>query len=914
MRQTPEDPVFEGAHALVDLVRTLYRRPGLSRRDPELRVRGDVPLPLVCLLRKPGSAKFLPRLGAQLDVELRQVPHAYLDANAVRNPAVLPLLEELHDRLGTDAFGRGHLKHFDHYRLTTWLTERSLPRAEGKGDRPIVRLLRDWTGQRGPGGADATVDHVPVGGWSKAALSVLWWILRYFGFRWGRHRVPGLGRESRWFMRQPFMVPRHSADFLGFAERLTRDRLGSENPEQLKKLLVHAFLQDLREAYRRRKLRFLPRRRGWRRTAYVTVLLDNVTEANGGWELLRLINEVRNETGDLDPLLIITASDERPPPAAESVAGAEPAARATRAWSTWKHRLPGRRQMLAGDARYLFIDLPKPSPAITPEDAGAWEDRQAGPVAPPWIARRGVLELAVAALLVVSLAPTAVKVDEYWGAHCSFFRAGLSSGVATKVVDGQCVGYSDNARQVFGENERLRQAQLLVFAENAKAEELHRANPGRAYVSVVYLAGLTNNEHSPATAHAVAEELEGVVIRQREQNDPSSSVKPLLRVVVANGGTGMSAADVVTRDMLVPLIDGDPGILGVLGFDRSVAQTEQAIAELGAHGIPALGTTLTAVGLADRSPLYFQLVPDNTQQAELLARYARYVGAPKVTIYHPPLDPGNSYVSTLVEVVRQRLAGIEVASQGWTTSVGSLPSLCRDPADRSREIVFYAGRETEFGDFLRTVRSNCAEPRKLPRIVADDAVSRFVAHAPDRNRSELNGIPVSYVGMGSPVVLGGQACVDGRPGALPGGGPALDAFCAGYADLLRDLRKLPPEEAPTTPWAGERVGGLYDAAGFFLDAARRLPLLGSGAGASGPVAPNRAAVAQQFREMTFQGATGEISFERSRIANDRSLAILTIANISRLDGQDGVPTCAYLVGKLYSESEPREANGCPVTG
>ncbi|MDQ0378979.1 type 1 periplasmic-binding domain-containing protein [Amycolatopsis thermophila] len=900
--------MFEGAHALVDLVRTLYRRPGLSKRDPELRVRGDVPLPLVCLLRRPGSPRFLPRLGAQLDLELRQVPHAYLDADAVRTTAILPLLEELHDRLGADAFGRGHLKRFDHYRLVTWLTERPLPRPEGKGDRPVVRMLRDWSGQRAPGGADAAVDQVPAGGWSKLVLSIAWWIVRYFGFRWGRHRVPGLGRESRWFMRQPFMVPRHSADFLGFAERLTRDRLGSENPEQLKKLLVHAFLQDLRDAYRRRRLRFLPRRRGWRRTAYVTVLLDNVTEANGGWELLRLINEVRNETGDLDPLLIVTASDERPPPPAESGAGIEPADRATRAWASWKRRLPGRRQMLARDARYLFIDLPRATAkARLPEDASVWEDRQSGPPPPPRIARRGVIELAVVVLLAAGLAPVAVSVDRYWGADCSFFRAGLSAGVATKVVDGQCVGYSDNARQVFGDNERLRRAQLSVFAENAKAEELHRASPGRAYVSLVYLAGLTNNENSPATAHAVAEELEGVVIRQREQNDPSSNVKPLLRVIVANGGTGMSAADVVTRDMLVPLLEREPGILGVLGFDRSVAQTESAIAVLGAHGIPALGTTLTAVGLADESPLYFQLVPDNAKQAELLAGYAQYVHAPKVTIYHPRLAPENSYVTTLVDVVQQKLTGVEVRTQGWAATVGELPSLCADGADRSREIVFYAGRETEFGDFLRTVRSNCVEPAKLPRIVADDAVSRFVAHAPDRNRSELNGVPISYVGMGSPVVLGGQACVDGRPGSLPGGGPALDAFCAGYSGLRKDLAQLPPDEAPTTPWAGERVGGLYDAAGFFVDAARRLPL------PAGAEAPNRAAVAQQFREMTFQGATGEISFRESRIANERSLAILTITNISRLDGVDGVPTCAYLIGRLYSENSPREGNGCPVS-
>ena len=91
-----------------------------------------------------------------------------------------------------------------------------------------------------------------------------------------------------------------------------------------------------------------------------------------------------------------------------------------------------------------------------------------------------------------------------------------------------------------------------------------------------------------------------------------------------------------------------------------------------------------------------------------------------------------------------------------------------------------------------------------------------------------------------------------------------------------------------------------------MDAARALqPNLGS-------AVPNRAAVAQQFREMTFQGATGAISFQNSRIANNRSLAILTIADIS--DVENGVLTCSYLIGDLSSPDQPRQSNGCPVPG
>jgi ABC-type branched-subunit amino acid transport system substrate-binding protein len=448
-----------------------------------------------------------------------------------------------------------------------------------------------------------------------------------------------------------------------------------------------------------------------------------------------------------------------------------------------------------------------------------------------------------------------------------------------------------------------------VFAQNEVAERLHREVPDRPYVSLIYFAGLTTNESAPATEHSVAEELEGMVIRQREQNTPTSVVEPLLRVVVANGGTGMVAAPEVVRDELVPLAESDQSILGVVGLDRSVAETEKSITELGRHGIPVLGSTLTSVGLGDLSPTYFQLVPDNARQAELLSEYARRLGVSRVTIYHPPVNGPNSYVNTLVRVMRERLDGdgVEVAVDGWQRSANELTPLCADATDRRDEIAFYAGREVDFGDFLRTVRRNCAEPEKLPHIVADDAVSRFVAHPPGRRLNELNGVTISYVGMGGLVVLAGERCVKGQPGSLRGGGPALDAFCAGYRELREELNTLPPEDRPIASWPGERVGGLYDAAGLFVEAVRLLQ------SRPGGTAPHRVGVAMMFREMTFQGATGTISFRASRIGNNRNLAILTIANVRELDGPDGVPKCALMIGTLYSDQQPTDAaTGCPV--
>ncbi|GAA2963578.1 hypothetical protein [Streptomyces enissocaesilis] len=75
------------------------------------------------------------------------------------------------------------------------------------------------------------------------------------------------------------------------------------------------------------------------------------------------------------------------------------------------------------------------------------------------------------------------------------------------------------------------------------------------------------------------------------------------------------------------------------------------------------------------------------------------------------------------------------------------------------------------------------------------------------------------------------------------------------------------------------------------------------------VAPHRAAVAQQLREATFQGATGKIDFRTSRIGNERNLAVLRVSDIHDLDA---APTCAYMKGGLFDPRQSRDPDtGCP---
>ncbi|WP_089953032.1 hypothetical protein [Lentzea xinjiangensis] len=905
---------------LLEVISKLCDRPGFFYRSKTEEVVGDQPLPLLYLESEESPTAFLRTLEQKLDEGRPAIPHAYVDLSAVNaevdkrwppeareTPPLLPLLDVLCHQLAGVHVGSERLTRFDHYRLVDWLTSKRLPRKPGRDDRAsVIELLRQWTGRTSENGeaVNRAVDAFIPNLVTRLGLGLVAWVGSKAGFRWLGKRVPGLARESKWFMRgQNFALPNHSIEFLGFAERLTLGRRESENEEQIKLLLVHAFLEDLRIAYRRRR-RFLPRRAGWRRTAYIPVLLDGVTEDNGGWELLELINDVRNETGELDPLLVIAASSVQP--ALSQRLGTTPVAPddTEEALATWKEELPRKRQMLAPDARYLMIKLPSASP-----DKKKWKNAPAFRAAPVrWLARSRRLEAIIAAAAAVLLLPGFVTVQNHIEANCSIVGSAISRGVSTRLmdVDGhvECVGYSDNSSQVFGSNPRLRWTQQAVFAQNEEAERLRAADTRRPLVSLLYFSSLTHPDTNPDADHSRAEELEGMLLKQRQQNDKSNS-GPLLRIVVANGGATMKRAHEVLTNMLTPLLEEDRSIIGVIGLDRSVAQTQRVIALLGSLGVPTIGTTLTEASLPSLSATYFQLIPGNVRQADLVRRFAQHLGVTKVTIHHPKLGRDDVYLDNLVTVLGQELARSKVhyETDEYANGPQEVPSQCAE--DHSREMVFFAGREEHFGEFLRAVGKDCYDKNRLPRILADDAIIRFIAQKGSRSHDSLAGMRVSYVSMAGLVAIAGRSCVDGKPDQQVRGGLPLNTFCAGYSVLAGEVQSsaLPPEDKPVKPWPGEHLAVAYDAAGLFLDAVRNAQLRLEGH------TPHRGAIGGELRELDFFGATGRTNFKASRVGETRNFTILEIADIHDFGQQ---PVCVYLTGDLYGPDSPRRPDGCPA--
>jgi hypothetical protein len=169
--------------------------------------------------------------------------------------------------------------------------------------------------------------------------------------------------------------------------------------------------------------------------------------------------------------------------------------------------------------------------------------------------------ISVAVVLCASLA--AWGVGKSGGMGC--LHRPFHGAVSVRQIDGECVGYSDDATFKFNDEPgqtALRNIQERIFAQNRQVDEdWGRSGRRRPYVTLVYLGTLTGravraNEEAYA---AEREELEGLAVAQYDglQEPGSAYGKPLLHVVIANAGFQMRHVGAAT-DMVADLARRDP--------------------------------------------------------------------------------------------------------------------------------------------------------------------------------------------------------------------------------------------------------------------------------------------------------------------------------------------------------------------
>ncbi|MFG2205992.1 hypothetical protein [Streptomyces sp. NPDC048638] len=914
--------MFRGAGHLLRLTADLVRRPRRRECPEPVRHRGVAQgregLPVVCLVNGDSHTQLAKGISYFLShADPRRVPHVLHDlAGDTGDPesveAVRRTLERLAQGFARSVNGSDGRVRFRRFGLVNWLAQ---PRAGGGpdsveggvegGDHSLLQGLREREfRRRRPFGllrspeTELAVDgHVP------------WWVwlfaVHVFPLAWFRVRR-GLGREYRWLLNQPYLAPRDPGTFIGFAERLTPPHNQVEDPEQLRKLLVNAFLEDLRVAFRRR----IWRPRTARRTAYCVALLDGTDAGNCGYALMQAIVDVRNETGAFDPLLVISCGAQ-PPPAGSPVR------------ADWGHRsLWELTDRLYGGWRDTFLHtgrarnrspwyLPVAVPELMvasddPEPRARYEltrrlevgqDARLRIPEPPLWARRVVSVVVACGVLAALLGAGGLVLrgeNAYRQAHCGLGRFEDDADTLRTAETGECIGVSRHGFTFHSPDPALNETLARIAEQNGRADAAHRAAPERPFVTLIHLSALLSSTGRATGQLAYGREaLQGAASAQSRQLRSTGGAEPILRIFPANAGSGMRFGTRVV-EMLEGLKRQDPSIVGVTGLDQSRQATNRTIRELTEVGLPMVATTLSADSLVRQSPMYFQVSPQNAREAAVAAAYAAHVTRTSGNHRERQVrvvgsaDPTDTYSKTLADDAAQqfRTRGFRVEKVTYTPPpapggepVSDAPGAgavgrqtCSYPG-----LVFFAGRSEDFETLLGGISESCNSAP--PPLIGGDDVARLAAD-PER-RTHYPGISYDFMDF----TLG-------------------SARCDGTSELYAEMSRLFPKECakvPSSSLDGHAALG-FDAVKLYINAVKQLREEAAGMPLTPPAVWH--AISGVHGDEALDGASGIISFGGDV---DRQVPLDKLLSVQHID-EKGRPAQAGFCGRVGGR---RQAAWCP---
>lgn len=876
--------LFAGAGDLLGLLDHLVRRPWRWGRE-------TTP-PIIVLHRQPGTSTPFDGIAARLDAARGgAIVYARCDPTPVDQEPTLAALNALLGRIVADlagSFGRTRRIRFCHYSLGCWLLslEVSPETPADQQEKVIAAQLRDHLASRTPTWATARQ-------FGDLAADFPWWVRFCVALlpRLGLSMLRAFGAPPRWYARHR-LARGAGHSFYRLARMFARDGLREQQPQAVAALLVDAFLQDLRRAYRRTSLQGV----GRRRTSYPVLLLD-ADPPVAAW-LLSLVRSSRQQGHATierrpadDPLLVVattTVANDRAPSVEETIP-------AYLDWAAQRAHAPGT------SSPDLPLTVPPP-----PAPPGVLADVMASGV--PSVRRPWMSILAVGLLLLVGVEiplQNRMRCDQLYSLSAYTARSRTTMGSS----DADCMGVGTGGYRFFdalpptvASRDQLRQLEATIAATNAEVV----SDPG--YVTVVYLSMLTGTDDDDT--RSMVEELRAIAIAQAERR----SHVPV-RVLLANAGAGMDHGR--TAAQLIADAANRERIVAVMGVGVSRVGTAEALDVLRDANIPTVGTLLSQDSFADRYGPYLQVGPSNQRQAAVLASYVKTL-RPAITRVRIDSsgDSHDTYAANLADDVATALRrnGVTVTTRlyqvGTDDTLRTTDYRGAGPAQRGSEAcessgadqaVFFAGRAADFPIYLDGMRDRCRDGR-YPRLLAGDSITRFVLGG---KLNQYPGLSLDYLAMATSLTWR-QGCgpandphafleeyrtfVDG--GGLPGSATARPPAASGAGcDQSRDGQAMLAYDAFNLIRAGV-VQANADATRVaetrveLVDIMRHL----------GQISPTQSA--------GFAGITGQITFGAGASPEQKAVLVLRINA-----GSD--PRVAMQCGQIGRQPT---STGCPDAG
>ncbi|MBA0051875.1 hypothetical protein E0L36_13500 [Streptomyces sp. AJS327] len=302
-------------------------------------------------------------------------------------------------------------------------------------------------------------------------------------------------------------------------------------------------------------------------------------------------------------------------------------------------------------------------------------------------------------------------------------------GVVERGPGDECVGVTDGS-YVFDPG--LAKVSRLIHAENERVEK-----SGDPWVSVAYSEPMTTREGGDPSERSandrggavVRQAVEGAYLAQLELNHQGGrGSTPKVKLLLANSGQGAEQWEPLVDQLVDMAGERKNPLVAVAGFGQSVTTTHRAVNALRTAGVPTVGSTVAADGLARKRPKgFFRVSVPNRDQALAAAGYLAKrqaakgsgEGAYRVDVVRDVRED-DTYSTSLdrdfTGAVRKK--GLRLESDGYAFESGRSASgtalasiaekVCRP--ERRLDAVYFAGRGRElrmFTEALTAPGRNC---------------------------------------------------------------------------------------------------------------------------------------------------------------------------------------------------------------